>query len=89
MHEHNIVIEDIAPKDSSCEICSKPAKWQMYCEDCKEIIRFYCDDHAYLSQSKPNVKKQVKKAYIRQEPPKMEKQIKKAQNKWQEYLKHL
>ena len=58
----------------------------MYCKDCGHILRFYCDEHAYLSQGDEKLEKQVKKAFKRQEQPKMEKQIKEAKKEWQSYL---
>jgi hypothetical protein len=35
----------------------------MYCKDCGYVLRFYCDEHAYLSQGDEILEKQVKKAY--------------------------
>lgn len=58
----------------------------MYCQDYGHILRFYCDEHAYLSQGTQNLEKQVKKAYSNQEPIKMEKQNKKAKEEWQASL---
>lgn len=59
----------------------------MYCADCGHIVRFYCVEHAYLSQGTEKMDKQAKKAYMKQESPKMEKQIKKARTEWQAYIK--
>lgn len=88
MHGHSVVIDKIAPEGINCEICGKPAKWQMYCNDCGHILRFYCDEHAYLSQGDLKLEKQVKKAYNSQEKPKMEKQIQMAKAEWNMYLEN-
>lgn len=86
MHYHNIRISNIALEGSICEICGKPAPWQMYCQDCGHILRFYCDEHAYLGQGDEKLEKQVKKAYINKKPVKMEMQNKKARDEWNAYL---
>lgn len=70
MHGHNVVIDKIAPEGSNCEICGKPAMWQMYCKDCGHILRFYCDEHAYISQCDEKFEKKIKIAY----------------SEWQKYL---
>jgi uncharacterized protein YecT (DUF1311 family) len=85
MQDHRVVINKIAPEGSICEICGKPAPWQMYCQDCGHVLRFYCDEHAYLSQGDEKLEKQVKKAQKDQAKPKMEKKLKKAQEEWQSY----
>ena len=72
MHSHSIMISNIAPAGSVCEICGKPAPWQMYCKDCGYILRFYCDEHAYLSQGDQE----------------LEKRVKKAKDEWQTYIEH-
>ncbi len=87
MHDHSIRISNIAPEESVCEICGKPAPWQMYCQDCGHILRFYCDEHAYLSQGDEKLEKQVKKAYKKNEQPKIEKKIKTAKEEWQTYIR--
>lgn len=89
MSGHSIFINHIAPEGSTCYICGKPASWQMYCRDCGHILRFYCDEHAYLSQGDEKLEKQIKKEYIKQVVPKNEKQIKKAREEWQIYLNSL
>lgn len=86
MHSHSIMISNIAPDGSLCEICGKHAPWQMYCKDCGHILRFYCDEHACLSQGDKKLEKQVKKAFKNQEIPKIEKRIKKAREEWLAYL---
>ena len=86
MHSHNVVIDKIAPEGSSCEMCGKPAKWQMYCMECGHILRFYCDEHAFLSQGDEKLEKQVKKTFIKKIQPKKEKDIVKAKAEWQAYL---
>lgn len=88
MNGHNIVISNIAPEDSICKICGKPAPWQMYCQDCGSVIRFYCDEHAYLSQGDEKLEKQVKKAYKNKESSKTEKRINKARKEWLTCLKN-
>jgi hypothetical protein len=84
--ECNIVIAHIAPDGSVCEICGKPAPWQMYCKDCGHIIRFYCDDHAYLSQGNKELENVVKRMENNTITKKVEIAIKKAKEKWTEYL---
>jgi predicted amidophosphoribosyltransferase len=86
MHSHSILISDIAPEDSICDICGNSAPWQMYCKDCGHILSFYCDDHAYLSQGDSKLEKHVKRAYRGIEPLRMEQQINKAKDEWQSFL---
>lgn len=57
MHNHNVFINIIAPEGATCEICGKPAPWQMYCKDCGHILKLYCDEHAYLSQGNEKLEK--------------------------------
>lgn len=82
----SIVIAHIAPDGSICEICGKPAPWQMYCEDCGHILNFYCDEHAYISQGTEKLHKHIKKAYKKNVPPKMVDEINEAKAEWEEYL---
>lgn len=89
MDGHSIVINKIAPEGSICEICGKPAPWQMYCKDCDHILRFYCDEHAYLSQGNIKLENAVKKADTQDKLKKIENQIKNAQNEWQAILKNI
>ena len=89
MHEHNVIINNIAPEGSVCGICNQPAKWQMYCDECGYILRFFCDKHAYLSQGDAKLESQVKKAYKNQTKPKEAKQIKAAKDEWQKYLEEV
>lgn len=89
MHSHSILISNIAPDGSVCEICGKHAPWQMYCKDCGHILRFYCDEHAYLSQGDEKLDKEVKRAYKKKVPPKMDKQIEEAKREWQNYINNI
>lgn len=86
MHGHNIMISNIVPEGSIYKICGKPAPWQMYCKDCGHILRFYCDEHAYLSQGTEKIDKHVTKAYIERKPLKMEKEIQEAKDEWEAFL---
>lgn len=83
-----IVIDHIAQEGSFCEICGKPAHWQMYCQDCGNILRFYCDEHAYLSHGDEKLERQVKKAYKSNKPLKLGKETQKAMDEWQLYVKN-
>lgn len=87
MQGHNIVINNIAPAGSVCKICGNPAPWQMYCTDCGHILRFYCDEHAYLSQGDEKLEKKVIKAYNKKEFTDLDNTVKKAKQEWGNYLK--
>jgi hypothetical protein len=89
MDSHSIVINNIAPEGSLCGICGKPAPWQMYCQDCGHVLRFYCDEHAFLSQGDEKLEKQVKKALMKKVVPKNEMEIKKAKDEWEIYINSL
>jgi predicted amidophosphoribosyltransferase len=84
MDTHSIVINNIAPEGSVCEICGRPAPWQMYCKDCGHVLRFYCDEHAFLSQGNEMLEKQVKNAKYKKSL-KTIKQLEEAQIKWKNY----
>ena len=86
MAEHSIVISKNAPEGSDCEVCGKPANWQMYCQDCGHILRFYCDEHAFLSQADEKLEKQVKKLGNKVHTPEYEKKVKIAQDRWKLYI---
>lgn len=86
MNGHSIFINNDAPNGSKCEICGNPAPWQMYCKDCGHVLRFYCDEHAYLSQGNEKLENHIIKAYNRREQPKFSKQIEKAKLEWQEFI---
>ena len=87
MHGHSIFINDDAPEDSICEICGKPAPWKMYCNDCGHVLRYFCDEHAYLGQGDEKLERQVKKAYTSNKPLKLGKELQKAMDEWQIYVK--
>ncbi|BAI61472.1 hypothetical protein MCP_1400 [Methanocella paludicola SANAE] len=87
MHGHSIFINNDAPDGSICEICSKPAPWKMYCKDCGHVLRYFCDEHAYLSQGDEKLERQVKKSYKNNKPLKIGRELQTAMDEWQSYVK--
>jgi hypothetical protein len=82
----SIVVSKIAPEGSVCEICGNPAPWQMYCKDCGHILRFYCGEHAYLSQGDIKLEMLIKTTYYNKPPLNTEKDIENAKKEWRMYL---
>ena len=89
MHTHSIIITDIAPEGSICDVCGSSAPWQTHCKDCEHVESFYCDEHAYLSHADKKLEKHVKRAYRGVEPLRMETLIKKAKEEWTAHLKEM
>lgn len=83
----SMVIDDCAPKGSTCSVCGDGARWRLYCLDCGNIAHCFCDDHAYLSRDQKLFAPVVKlTAQGEKAKAKIDRISKKARAEWQEVL---